>query len=262
MQRSEKPGAGRIVVVGGTGLIGVRVTARLRAMGREAVAVSPATGVDAYAGAGLDDALAGAEAVIDLVNAPSWEPAAVLDFFRTASRNLAAAGRRAGLRHHLALSIVGVDRMPDNAYFLGKLAQEQGLREGGLPWTVVRSTQFMEFLTAIADGAETGGEVRAPVGQLQPIAAEDVAEAVATAALSPPAMGVIEIAGPERAPLDAMLRRRLAAAGDLRPVLSDPDARYFGGRVEALSLVPLGEARLGRLDLDAWLQRQALAKSA
>lgn len=248
---------GRIVVVGGTGLIGARVAARLRAAGVEATPASPSTGVDASTGEGLEAALEGADAVIDVTNAPSFDPAAALAFFRATSRNLAEAGRRAGVGHHLALSIVGVDRMPGNAYFAAKLAQEQGLREGGLPWTILRATQFMEFIAAIADAATVDGTVRLAGGQFQPVAADDVAEALALAALSSPALDVVEIAGPERAPLDDFARRRLALSGDPRPVLRDPEARYFGGRVEELSLVPLGPSRLGRLDLDAWAARQA-----
>lgn len=249
--------SGRIVIIGGTGLIGARVAARLRAAGVEALAASSSGGVDAYSGEGLDAALADAAAVIDVTNPPSFDPAAALDFFRVAARNLAAAGRRAGVGHHLALSVVGVDRMPGNAYFAAKLAQEQGLRAGGLPWTILRATQFMEFIGTIADAAEVDGAVRLSGGQFQPIAADDVAEALALAALSPPALEAMEIAGPERAPLDDFARRALALVGDPRRVLRDPDAPYFGGRVEERSLVPLGPARLGRLDLDAWAARQA-----
>ncbi|WP_339952237.1 SDR family oxidoreductase [uncultured Albimonas sp.] len=243
---------GRIVIIGGTGLIGTRVATRLRAAGVEVLQASPASGVDALTGEGLDAALDGAAAVIEVTNPASLEPVAALDFFRTTARNLAQAGRRAGVGHHLALSIVGVDRMPDNGYFAAKLAQEQGLRESGLPWTVLRATQFMEFIGAIADAAEVDGIVRLSGGQFQPIAADDVAEALARAALSPPVSGILEIAGPERAPLDEFARRRLALAGDPRRVLRDPEARYFGARVEERSLTPLGPAWLGRIDLDAW----------
>lgn len=244
----------KIVVIGGSGLIGSNVIPLLRAAGHEVLAASPATGVNALTGEGLAEALSGARVVIDLTNSPSFEPQAVLDFFRTAGRNLAMAERAAGVGHHVALSIVGTDRTPDNGYFRAKVAQEETIKAFGVPYTIVRATQFMEFLGAIADASVSDGAVRLPTGQFQPIAAKDVAAFVAEAALGEPRNGTFDVAGPERAPFDAFISRYLAATGDRRPIIVDPAARYFGGAVEDLSLVPLGEARLGRIGFDEWFQ--------
>lgn len=244
----------KIVVIGGSGLIGSKVVSRLRAAAHEVVAASPSTGVNALTGEGLSEALAGAQVVVDLTNSPSFEPQAVLDFFRTSGRNLAAAERAAGVGHHVALSIVGTERTPDNGYFRAKVAQEETIKGTGVPYTIVRATQFMEFLGAIADASLSDGVVRLPTGQFQPIAAEDVAAFVAEAALAAPRNGTFDVAGPERASFDAFVGRYLAATGDRRPVVADPAARYFGWTVEELSLVPLGEARLGRIGFDEWFQ--------
>ena len=246
----------KIVVIGGTGLIGSKVVGILRQGGHEAVAASPNTGVDTITGAGLDAAMAGTQVVIDLANSPSFEDRAVLEFFATSGRNLLAAEAAAGVRHHVALSIVGTDRMPDNGYFRAKVAQEKLIAASGIPYTIVRSTQFMEFLGGIAASGADGQVVRISPGLFQPIAADDVAAIIADVALAAPRNGRIEIAGPERAPFSEIVARYLEAVGDPREVVSDPEARYFGGRVEERSLVPLGEARLGRIGLEEWLRRQ------
>jgi uncharacterized protein YbjT (DUF2867 family) len=199
--------------------------------------------------------MVGTEVVIDLANAPSWEDRAVLEFFETSGRNLLAAETAAGVRHHVAVSIVGTDRMPDVGYFRAKVAQERLIEKSGIPYTIIRSTQFMELLRNIAAAATEGSTVRVSPGLFQPIAADDVAAAVADVALAAPRNGIVEIAGPERAPFDEIVARYLKASGDPRTVVRDPEARYYGGRVEERSLVPLGEARLGRIGLDEWLRR-------
>jgi uncharacterized protein YbjT (DUF2867 family) len=245
----------KIVVIGGTGLIGSKTVAILRQGGHEVVAASPQTGVNTITGEGLEQALAGTQVVIDLANSPSWEDQAVLDFFETSGRNLLAAEAAAGVRHHVALSIVGTDRMPDNGYFRAKVAQERLVEKSGVPYTIIRATQFMEFLGGIAASGAGGSTVRLSPGLFQPIASDDVAANVADVALAAPRNGIVEIAGPERAPLSDIIARYLKATGDPRTVVPDPEARYFGGRVEERSLVPLGEARLGRIGLDEWLRR-------
>jgi uncharacterized protein YbjT (DUF2867 family) len=245
----------KIVVIGGTGLIGSKVVANLRQAGHEVVAASPSTGVNTITGEGLAQTMAGTDVVIDLANSPSFEDKAVLEFFDTAGRNLLAAEAAAGVRHHIALSIVGTDRTPDNGYFRAKVAQEKLIEASGIPYTIIRSTQFLEFLGAIAASSAEGDKVRLPTGLFQPIAADDVAAIVADVALAAPANGIVEIAGPERAPFNEIIARYLKAVGDPREVVSDPQARYSGGRVEERSLVPLGEARLGRIGFDEWLRR-------
>jgi uncharacterized protein YbjT (DUF2867 family) len=199
--------------------------------------------------------MAGTQVVIDLANSPSFEDKAVLEFFETSGRNLHAAEAAASVRHHVALSIVGTDRTPDNGYFRAKVAQEKLIETSGIPYTIVRSTQFLEFLKAIADAGMEGGKVRLSPGLFQPIAADDVAAIVADVALAAPRNGIVEIAGPERAPFNEIVARYLKAVGDPREVVSDPEARYWGGRVEERSLVPLGKARLGRIGFDEWLRR-------
>jgi uncharacterized protein YbjT (DUF2867 family) len=245
----------KIVVIGGTGLIGSKTIPILRQRGHDAVAASPNTGVNTITGEGLAKALAGAQVVVDLANAPSWEDKAVLEFFETSGRNLLTADAAAGVRHHVALSIVGTDRTPDNGYFRAKVAQERLIEASRIPYTIIRSTQFMEFLGGIAAEAAKGNTVRISPGLFQPIAADDVAAIVSDVALAAPRNGIVEIAGPERAPFYEIVARYLKAVGDPREVVRDPEARYFGGRVEELSLVPLGEARLGRIGLDEWLRR-------
>jgi uncharacterized protein YbjT (DUF2867 family) len=244
----------KLVVIGGTGRIGSKTVAILRQRGHEVVAASPESGINSITGEGLKEAMTGALVVIDLANSPSFEDRAVLEFFETSGRNLLAAEAAVGVRHHVALSIVGIDRS-DNGYFRAKLAQEKLIKASGIPYTIVRSAQFMEFLRGIADSAADGNKVRLPPVLFQPIAADDVAASVADAALAAPRNGIIEIAGPERAPFDEFVARYLKAVGDPREVVKDPEARYWGGRVEERSLVPLGEAHLGRIGLDEWLRR-------
>src|SRR5215813_7114822 len=244
----------KIVVIGGTGLIGSKTAAILRQRSHEVVAASPNTGVNTITGEGLKQAMAGTEVVIDLANSPSFEDKAVLEFFETSGRNLLAAEAAAGVRHHVALSIVGTDRS-DNGYFRAKVAQEKLFVASCIPYTIIRATQFLEFLGGIADSSADGNIVRLPPVLFQPIAADDVAAVVVEVALAAPRNGIVEIAGPERAPFNEIVARYLKALGDPRTVVSDPEARYWGGRVEERSLVPLGEARLGRIGLDEWLRR-------
>jgi uncharacterized protein YbjT (DUF2867 family) len=245
----------KIVIIGGTGLIGSKTVAILRQGGHEAVAAAPNTGVNTITGEGLKEAMAGTQVVIDLANSPSFEDKAVLEFFQTSGRNLHAAEAAAGVRHHVALSIVGTDRTPDNGYFRAKVAQEKLIEASGIPYTIIRSTQFVDFIGRIADSSMDGNVVRVSPGLFQPIASDDVAAIVADVALAAPHNGIVEIAGPERAPFNEIVARYLKAVGDPREVVSDPEARYFGGRVEERSLVPLGEARLGRIGFDEWLRR-------
>jgi uncharacterized protein YbjT (DUF2867 family) len=249
----------KIVVIGGTGLIGSKTVAILRQGGHEVVAASPNSGVNTITGEGLKEVTAGAQVVIDLANSPSFEDQPALEFFQTSGRNLLAAEAAAGVRHHVAVSIVGADRTPDNGYFRAKVAQEKLIEASGIPYTIIRSTQFLEFLRSIAAEGTDGNTVRVSPGLFQPIAADDVAAIVADVALAVPRNGIVEIAGPERAPLSEFVARYLKAVGDPRKVVSDPEARYWGGRVEERSLVPLGEARLGRIGFDEWLRRSRAA---
>ena len=245
----------RIVIIGGTGLIGSKTAPILRQKGHEVVAAAPNTGVNTITGEGLKDVLTGTQVVIDLANSPSFEDKAVLEFFETSGRNLHAAEAAAGVKHHVALSIVGTDRTPENGYFRAKVAQEKLIKASGIPYTIIRSTQFMEFLKGIADSSSNGSTVRVSPGLFQPIAADDVASIVADVALAAPRNGIVEIAGPDRAPFNDIVARYLKAIGDPRTVVRDPEARYFGGLVDDRSLVPLGEVRLGRIGLDDWLRR-------
>ncbi len=244
----------KIVVIGGTGLIGSKTVEILRQGGHEVLAASPNSGVNSITGEGLKEAVAGAQVVIDLANSPSFEDKAVLEFFETSGRNLLAAEAAAGVRHHVALSIVAIDRT-DNGYFRAKVAQEKLIVASGIPYTIIRATQFMEFLGGIADSSADGNIVRLPPVLFQPIAADDVGAFVSEVAIAPPRNGIVEIAGPERAPFNEIVARYLEAVGDPREVVRDPKARYYGGRVEEKSLVPLGEARLGHIGLDEWLRR-------
>ncbi|MDR5795163.1 SDR family oxidoreductase [Caballeronia sp. LZ008] len=245
----------KIVVMGGSGLIGAKTVAILRSKGHEAVAASPRSGVNAVTGEGLHEALRDAQVVIDLTNAPSWAPDDVMAFFRASATNLGKAEAAAGVQHHVALSVVGTDRMPDNGYFRAKAAQEKLIAEAGVPYSIVRATQFYEFLGGIADAGMQDGKVHLSPGQFQPIAADDVAAIVADVALGAPLLGIVDIAGPERAPLNRIIGRYLKATGDVREIVVDPDATYFGGTISEDSLVPTGEARRGGIGLDEWLAR-------
>jgi uncharacterized protein YbjT (DUF2867 family) len=245
----------KIIVIGGTGLIGSKTIPILRQHGHDAIAASPKSGVNTITGEGLKEAMAGTEVVIDLANSPSFEDRAVLEFFETSGRNLLAAEKAAGVKHHVALSIVGTDRTAENGYFRAKVAQEKLIEKAGVPYTIIRATQFMEFIPAIAASSAAGNVIRLSGGLFQPIASDDVAANVADVALAPPRNGIVEIAGPERQPFNEIVARYLRAVGDTREVVRDPEALYFGGRVEQHSLVPLGEARLGRIGLDEWIRR-------
>ncbi|SPB15420.1 NmrA family transcriptional regulator [Caballeronia novacaledonica] len=245
----------KIVVMGGSGLIGAKTVAILRGKGHEAIAASPRSGVNSVTGAGLNEALRDAQVVIDVSNAPSWAPDDVMAFFRTSTTNLVKAEAAAGVQHHVALSVVGTDRMPDNGYFLAKAAQEELIAESGMPYSIVRATQFMEFLGGIADAGMQDGKVHLSTGQFQPIAADDVAAIVADVALAAPINGIVDIAGPERAPLHRIVGQYLKAQGDAREVVADPKATYFGGTIEEDSLVPTGVARRGSIALEDWLKQ-------
>ncbi|HEU5029927.1 MAG TPA: SDR family oxidoreductase [Spirillospora sp.] len=243
----------RIVVIGGTGLIGSKVVKMLGEQGHEAVPASPNTGVNTLTGEGLDEALAGADVVIDVSNSPSFEDAAVLDFFRTSTGNLLAAEKEAGVRHHVALSVVGTEERPDVGYFRAKLAQEKLIEESGVPFSLVHATQFFEFAHQIADAATDGGTVRMPSVLFQPIAGEEVAQAVAKAAVGAPLNGRTEIAGPERFRMDAFFREAVAAWGDPREVVTDQNAPYYGGVMREPDLVPADGATLGEIRYTDWL---------
>ena len=243
----------RIVVVGGSGLIGDKVMTALHDAGHQAVAASPAFGIDAYTGEGLDEAMAGADVVVDVSNAPAWEDGKVLKFFTTVTGNALKAGRRAGARHHVALSILGCDRLPDSGYMRAKVAQEELIRKARVPFTIVHSTQFMEFLARVADAGTGCDVVRVPDVRVQPIAALEVAGFVAAMATEPPANDVVEIAGPEAFAFEGAVGRVLAATGRRHRVVADPDARYFGTVVRGSVLLPGAEARVATLRLGDWL---------
>lgn len=250
----------KIVVIGGTGLIGSKTVAKLRERGHEAIAAAPSTGVDTMTGAGLDAAVAGASIVVDLANSPSFEDAAAMEFFQTSGRNLLAAGKQAGVTHHVALSVVGTAKLQASGYFRAKQAQEELIEASGIPYTIIHSTQFFEFMGAIARGATQGNEVRLSPALIQPIMSDDVAEAVAEIALAAPVNGLVEIAGPDRAPLDRMVARFLSAAQDPRVVVTDSGATYFGVVLDQTSLVPAGQARLAATTFDTFLARGELRK--
>jgi len=250
----------KLLVIGGTGRIGSKVVERLRAAGHETVVAAPSTGIDVLTGEGLDAAMTGTEVVVDLANSPSFEDAAVLSFFETAGRNILGAAARAGVRHHVALSVVGTGKLAASGYFRGKIAQERLIREAGIAYTIIHSTQFFEFLPGIVQSADDGGPLRLPTALVQPIAAEEVADAVARVALMPPANGVVEIAGPERAPMAALVQRFLAATGDAREVVGDALAGYFGARLQDDTLVPAGSAWTGKVGFEQWLRQSGPAQ--
>ncbi|TDD26525.1 SDR family oxidoreductase [Kribbella turkmenica] len=244
----------KIVVIGGTGLIGSKLVRRFEAHGHEAVAASPNTGVNSLTGEGLTEAMTGASVVVDVSNSPSFEPQAVMDFFTTSSANLLAAEKETGVGHHVAVSIVGTERLPDNGYFAAKLAQEKLIKESGIPYSLVHATQFFEFVKGIADSsAQVDGVHIAPVAW-QPMAGDDVADQVAETAVGEPLNGRRDIAGPDRYRMDEFFRKALAELGDPREVITDPKATYFGSELVEDSLVPIGAATLGRIHYGEWVK--------
>jgi uncharacterized protein YbjT (DUF2867 family) len=245
----------KIVVIGGTGLIGSKLVEKLRRAGHEPLAASPDTGVNTLTGDGLPDALAGAQVVVDVANAPVWEDAAVLDFFQTSSRNLLAAEAAAGVMHHVALSVVGADRLPESGYLRAKLAQEETAKTGPVPYTILRATQFFEFIGRIADSSTDGDTVRLAPVFVQPESADDVAAALAEVAVSEPVNGIVELAGPEQFRLDELARRVLSAKNDPRPVTADVHARYFGAELDDHSLTPGSNARIAPTRFEDWLSQ-------
>ncbi|WP_131735604.1 SDR family oxidoreductase [Actinomadura roseirufa] len=243
----------KIVVIGGSGLIGGKVVARLRDQGHEAVVATPRTGVNTVTGEGLADALKGAAVVVDVSNSPSFEDAAVLEFFTVSNRNILEAEAEAGVGHHVALSIVGTSRLTESGYFRAKIAQEELIAGSPIPYSIVHATQFFEFAGAIADAATEGGAVRVPDALIQPIASDDVADAVTRAALGPPTGGITEVGGPDRYTFDDLIREYLRSHGDDRTVTADPQARYFGALLQEKSLVPADGADLGHIRFTDWL---------
>ena len=250
-----------IVVIGGTGLIGSGVVTRLTDDGHEAIAASPASGVDTVSGQGLDEVLDGASVVVDVSNSPSFDDTAAMSFFTTSTRNLLAAEAAAGVGHHVALSVVGTRRLSESGYFRAKTAQEDLIEAGPIPWSIVHATQFFEFLPRIADDATVDGTVRVPPVLFQPIAADDVAAAVARTAVGRPTKRIVEVAGPDRSRFDQLVEKALRAHGDRRPVVADPRARYFGAELGERTLVPDDGALLGATRFDDWLRRTASVAS-
>ena len=247
----------KIVVIGGTGLIGSRVVSKLREHGHEAVAAAPNTGVNTITGEGLAEALKGASVVVDVSNSPDWEDAAVLKFFETSTRNLLSNEATARVGHHVALSVVGTERMLESGYFRAKIAQENLIKASSIPYSIVRATQFYEFFKGIAEFSTNGNTVRLPHVLFQPMAADDVASAVAKVAIGPPVKGMVEIGGPETFRLDEFIRQGLAARKDPREVVADPHARYYGIEVKERTLLPEGDAKLGTIRFDDWLAQTA-----
>lgn len=245
----------KIVVIGGTGLIGSKLVALLRQRGQEVLAASPDSGVNTLTGEGLREALAGAQVVVDVANSPSFEDAAVMKFFQTAGRNLLAAEATAGVRHHVALSVVGADRLPDSGYLRAKVAQENLIKASATPYTILRSTQFFEFGGRIAEEGSNGNTVRVPGALIQPILSDDVVSVLAEIALGPPVNGTVEVGGPERFRFEDFIARALTGKNDKRKVVADLHARYFGTELREESLVPGNEARIGQTRFDAWLSR-------
>lgn len=244
----------KVVVIGGSGLIGTKVVSNLRAAGHDVLAASPSSGVNAVTGEGLREAVTGAQVVVDVANAPSWEDKAVLEFFETSGRNLLAAEAEAGVRHHVALSVVGTDRLLASGYFRGKMAQEKLITAASIPYTIIRATQFFEFVGGIAQSSSNGQSIRLSSVLMQPIVSDDVAAAVADVALSKPLNGIVELAGPEQIRMDDLVRRFLAATQDTRQVVTDQQAGYFGTPVDDQSLVPGPNPRLGKTTFGEWLR--------
>jgi uncharacterized protein YbjT (DUF2867 family) len=250
----------KLVIIGGTGLIGSKLVTTLREQGHVAVAASPDTGVNTLTGEGLTEALQRASVVVDVSNSPSFEERAVMEFFTTSTRNLLKYAAAAGVKHFVALSVVGTERISDSPYLRAKSAQETLIKGGGIPYSIVHATQFFEFITRIADEATDGTTVRLPPVLIQPIAADDVAKRVARTAVSPPLNGVVEVAGPQRFRFDDLIRQGLRARNDFREVVADPHARYFGAELGERSLIPADSARLGEITLQEWLGQPALVK--
>ena len=247
----------KIVVVGGSGLIGSKLVKKLREQGHEAVAASPNSGVNSVTGEGLAEVLKGASVVVDVSNAPSWEDKAVMEFFTTSTRNLLTYEAAAGVGHHVALSVVGTERLLESGYFRAKIAQENLIKASSIPYSIVRATQFFEFVKGIADLSTDGNKVRLPSALIQPMAANDVAEAVGRIAVGSPVNGIVEVGGPEQFHLDELVRRDLAARKDPREVVADPHARYYGIKVSERTLVPDNDARLGETRFETWLTQVA-----
>ena len=245
----------KILVIGGTGLIGANVVQRLRANGHEIVAASPRTGVDTLTGAGLDEAMAGAQVVVDVSNSPSFEDQAVMAFFQTSGRNLLTAAARAGVEHYVALSVVGAGRLPESGYMRAKVVQENLIRASKIPYTILCATQFFEFVEGIVNSGVQGGMIRLSPALVQPIAADDVAAVLADLAVATPINGMTEVGGPDRFPLDELGRKFLAARGDHREVVADVHARYFGSELDDRSLVAGVGARTGPTRFHNWLTR-------
>jgi uncharacterized protein YbjT (DUF2867 family) len=250
----------KIVVIGGTGLIGSKLVTLLRQRGQEVLAASPDSGVNTLTGEGLSEALAGAQVVVDLANSPSFEDTAVMKFFQTAGKNLLAAESAAGARHHIALSVVGADRLPDSGYLRAKVAQESLIKASGIPYTILRSTQFFEFVGRIADEGAEGNLVRVPAALIQPIVSDDVVAVLAEIALAPPVNGTLEVGGPERFRFDEIIGRALSVKNDKRKVMADVHARYFGTELDEESLIPGGKARIGQMRFDAWISRPSASR--
>ncbi|MFM0034600.1 SDR family oxidoreductase [Paraburkholderia strydomiana] len=250
----------KIVVIGGSGLIGSKVVNDLRTRGHDVIAASPASGVNTITGEGLADALSGAQVVVDVANSPSFEDKAVLEFFEASGRNLFAAETAAGVTHHVALSVVGTERLAESGYFRGKIAQEKLIRASGVPYTIVQSTQFFEFVGGIVQSGTEGDTVRLPTAYIQPISSDDIALAVADYALGKPLNGVVEVAGPERIRLPELAEHFLSATHDQRKVVADPHARYFGAELHDDTLVPGANPRLGSVKFDAWFSQSQTAR--
>lgn len=250
----------KIVVIGGTGLIGSKVVNNLKAQGHQVIAAAPATGINIISGEGLAQAMTGTDVVVDLANSPSFADEDVLEFFETSGRNLFAAEIAAGVGHHVALSVVGTDRLAQSGYFRGKIAQEKLIRESGVPYTIVHSTQFFEFLGGIAQSGSSDDTVRISPAFFQPISSDDVAAAVTDYALGAPRNGIVEIAGPESVKLSELVRRYLRATSDPRNVVDDVDALYFGAKLESDTLMPGANARLGAVSFDTWFTRSQVSR--
>jgi uncharacterized protein YbjT (DUF2867 family) len=250
----------KIVVIGGSGLIGSKLVTRLDGEGHEAVAASPDSGVDTLTGNGLSEALESASVVVDVSNSPSFDDAAVLEFFDTSTRNLLAAEAAAGVGHHVALSVVGTERLSESGYFRAKIAQEQLIRDSSIPYSIVHATQFFEFIGQIADAATDGNTVRLPPAFIQPMAADDVASEVARVAVGSPLNGIVEVGGPQQFRLDELIRERLKATGDPREVVTDPSAQYFGITPGERTLLPGADARIAESRFDDWVQQHAGAR--